>query len=150
MKKVLGLLIFFTLMGCESKEGIQIDISQLKAERQFQRQLKQDVVNDISILTTQKNKLYSEVQELKIWNNEKRAPNYIMKLKLKQSHISLSIKKHMKDAANAVELEIPVSKEYYDQHSIGSKLLNKFRGGSAILYGSYGNWKITVVGKRIE
>ena len=45
--------------------------------------------------------LAAQVSALKEGANAK-GPKYMLKLRLKQSHLSLSIKKHIKDAVNAV------------------------------------------------
>jgi hypothetical protein len=69
---------------------------------------------------------------------------YILKLRLKQSHLSLSIKKHIKDAMNAVDFEIPVDKEFYDSVEEGQEIIDNFRFGSMVLYGSFGDWEMKV------
>jgi hypothetical protein len=79
-----------------------------------------------------------------------KSPKYILKIRLKQSHFSLSIKKHIKDAINAVEFELPVDKDFYDSVSEGTELVDKFRFGSFVLYGSFGDWKMTVKEKEIR
>ncbi|MBD1209690.1 MAG: hypothetical protein H9535_14750 [Ignavibacteria bacterium] len=75
---------------------------------------------------------------------------YILKLHLKQSHFSLSIKKHLKDYANSIDFEIPVDKEYFDSVKEGEKLVDKFRFGSFVLYGSFGDWEMKVKEKIIR
>lgn len=75
---------------------------------------------------------------------------YILKLRLKQSHFSLSIKKHIKDAVNAIEFEIPVDKEYFDSVEKGSEIVDNFRFGSFVLYGSFGDWEMTVKDKIVR
>ncbi len=77
-------------------------------------------------------------------------PKYILKLHLKQTHFSLSISKHIKDAMNAMDFEMPVDKEFYESVSIGTDIVNNFRVGSCILYGSFGDWKMTVKGKEMR
>ena len=74
----------------------------------------------------------------------------MLKLRLKQSHLSLSIKKHIKDAVNAVEFELPVDKEFYDSVSEGTEIIDKFRFGSMVLYGSLGDWEMTVKEKYVK
>jgi hypothetical protein len=77
-------------------------------------------------------------------------PKYMLKLRLKQSHLSLSIKKHIKDAVNAVEFELPVDKEFYDSVSEGTEIIDKFRFGSMVSYGSLGDWEMTVKEKYVK
>jgi hypothetical protein len=74
---------------------------------------------------------------------------YILKLELKQSHFSLNINQHIKDSMNKVQFEIPVDKQYYDSVKVGDEILDKFRNGSFYIDSSIGNWKITVIRKRI-
>jgi len=79
-----------------------------------------------------------------------KGPKYMLKLRLKQSHLSLSIKKHIKDAVNAVEFELPVDQEFYDSVSEGTEIIDKFRFGSMVLYGTLGDWEMTVKQKFIK
>ena len=77
-------------------------------------------------------------------------PKYILKLRLKQAHFSLSISKHIKDAVNAIDFEMPVDKEFYDSVSKGTEIIDKFRFGSFVLGGSFGDWEMTVKGKEVR
>lgn len=79
-----------------------------------------------------------------------RTPKYILKLHLKQSHFSLSIKKHIADAVNAIDFEMPVDKEFYDSVKVGSEIVDEFRAGSFFLKGSFGDWEMTVKDKEIR
>ncbi len=93
--------------------------------------------------------LVTQVKALKEGVDTK-GPKYMLKLRLKQSHLSLSIKKHIKDAVNAVEFELPVDKEFYDSVSEGTEIIDKFRFGSMVLYGSLGDWEMTVKEKYVK
>ena len=93
--------------------------------------------------------LAAQVQSLKTGGIAK-SPKYILKIRLKQSHFSLSIKKHIKDAVNAIEFELPVDKEFYDSVSEGTELVDKFRFGSLVLSGSFGDWEMKVKSKEIR
>jgi PBP1b-binding outer membrane lipoprotein LpoB len=93
--------------------------------------------------------LTTQVKALKVGTNAK-GPKYMLKLRLKQSHLSLSIKKHIKDAVNAIEFELPVDKEFYDSVSEGTEIIDKFRFGSMVLYGSLGDWEMTVKEKYVK
>lgn len=75
---------------------------------------------------------------------------YILRLRLKQSNLSLSIKKHIRNAANAIEFEIPVDKEYFDSVEKGSEIVDDFRFGSLLLSGSFGDWEMTVKDKIVR
>jgi hypothetical protein len=93
--------------------------------------------------------LVEQVNALKSGNNAK-APKYILKLHLQQSHLSLSIKKHIKDAMNAIDFEIPVDKEFFDSVSKGTSIVDKFRFGSLVLAGSFGDWEMIVKDKVVR
>jgi hypothetical protein len=93
--------------------------------------------------------LMEQIQTLKTGGSAK-TPKYILKLRLKQAHFSLSIKKHIKDAVNAIDFEIPVDKEFYDSVSVGTEIIDEFRFGSLVLGGSFGDWEMTVKGKEVR
>jgi hypothetical protein len=93
--------------------------------------------------------LAAQVSAMKNGVNGK-APKYFLKLRLKQSHFSLSIKKHIKDAVNSVDFELPVDKEFYDSVSKGTELVDEFRFGSFVLSGSFGDWELTVKEKYVK
>jgi outer membrane murein-binding lipoprotein Lpp len=144
-----ALILLLSLCGCESKCEVKKDIDQLTSERS-------SIQNEIYSLENRKNQLHSDISALELKNKEAhiiasgKTPKYILKLHLKQSHFSLSITKHIKDAMNAIDFEIPVDKEYYESVSVGSQIVDKFRSGSMILYGSFGNWDMTVESKEIR
>ena len=93
--------------------------------------------------------LVEQLNALKAGGSSK-PPKYILKLRLKQAHFSLSIKKHIKDAVNAIDFEMPVDKEFYDSVSNGTEIIDKFRFGSFVLGGSFGDWEMTVKGKEVR
>ena len=82
--------------------------------------------------------------------NAAKKHKYILKIRLKQANFSLSIKKHIKNAVNAIDFELPVDKDFYDSVSEGTEIVDKFRFGSFVLYGSFGDWEMTVKGKEIR
>lgn len=73
---------------------------------------------------------------------------YFLTLNVAQSHFTLSLSQHMKDAMNSVDIEIMVDKDYYDSLEIGDSVNDDFRWGSFISSGSIGSWDITVSDKR--
>jgi hypothetical protein len=105
--------------------------------------------NELEQLKKENALLASQVKALKEGGNAK-GPKYFLKLRLKQSHLSLSIKKHIKDAVNSIEFELPVDKEFYDSVSEGTEIIDKFRFGSFVLYGSLGDWEMTVKDKEVR
>ena len=74
---------------------------------------------------------------------------YIMKINISQSHFTLSISEHLKDAMNDIDIYIEVSEEYYNKYDVGDVIADDFRVGSMIFKGSFGNWKVKVDDKQI-
>jgi hypothetical protein len=137
----------FALLSCTTEEGLKDRIQVLKEQRDT-------LSSEVLTLESTKNNLVTSITELKRDESVLKAYAdgetvlYLVKFKLKQSHVSLDIGKHIKDAANAVEFEWPVSKTFYDKVNVGDNVLEEFRGGSFLVEGSIGNWKITVQDKR--
>ena len=130
MKKyivVLIVMIAITLSGC-SKTGTVAneDVAKLEAERD---QLNEEILNT------------------KIDNG---LAKYVITFNIKQTHFTLDIGEHLKDAMNDISIEIPVDKEYYDSVEVGDTIDDSFRVGSFIWKGSFGNWKVTVESKEIR
>ena len=75
---------------------------------------------------------------------------YILKVRLSQSHLSLDPMVHAKDAMNAVDFELVTDRASFQAAQEGQALMESFRGGSALINGSWGDWKIIVTGKRTE
>jgi hypothetical protein len=76
----------------------------------------------------------------------------VITVEMSQSHFSLDLGVHLKDAMNKIKFQIPVSCAFYDRVKIGDNLLkmnnkDSFRWGSFIVEGSVGDWKIVVVAK---
>lgn len=84
----------------------------------------------------------------KLYSTEN-GPRYVVTLKIKQTHLSLDVGKHLKDSMNSVEIALPVDKQFYDDINIGDTLNNEFRLGSLLTSGSVGSWDITVSSKTI-
>ncbi|NBB18433.1 hypothetical protein GVN20_03610 [Runella sp. CRIBMP] len=93
--------------------------------------------------------LKAQLQKLNALQSAKKV-RYILKIRLKQANFSLSIKKHIKNAVNAIDFELPVDKDFYDSVSKGTEIVDKFRFGSFVLYGSFGDWEMTVKDKEIR
>ena len=139
MKKLivtLAAVMVVCLSGC----GDQAQVDMLKQE--------------ISELQTEKKSLETEIAELGnavIENKEENGTaKYVLTLEIKQSHFSLDISEHLKDSMNAIEIQIPVDKEYYDSIEVGQNIADEFRMGSFVFKGTFGNFKVTVTGKEIQ
>jgi hypothetical protein len=77
-------------------------------------------------------------------------PTYIVKLEIKQSTFTLDIFEHIKNQVNAIEMEIPVDKRFYDSVRIGQEINRGFKYGSLIFNGDFSTLKVKVIGKRIQ
>ena len=137
MKKhaiVLIAMIAITLSGCSKTETItNEDVAKLESE--------------IAQLEAERDRLNEEILDAKIDNN---LAKYVITFNIKQTHFTLDIGEHLKDAMNDISIEIPVDKEYYDSVEVGDTIDDSFRVGSFIWKGSFGNWKVTVESKDIR
>lgn len=142
-------MLAVVLSSCESQQDVQNDIERLKNERAI---IQQEVQN---LSTSKYNKqkeialLNGKLKELKIYNSG-RTPQYILKIRLKQSRVSLDIGKHIKDGMNAIEFELPVDKDFYNSVRVGTEITDEFRTGSFILNGSFSSWNMSVKGKVVR
>jgi hypothetical protein len=151
MKKLFYLLLYtLILVSCgENSKEIKSDIEKLNS-------YKSTLQSQTSVLKDSIDFYQNELADLKSKTivqkdiNKGKTPHYILKLKLKQSHFSLSLTKHIKDAMNAIEFEIPVDKDYYNSVSEGTEIVDNFRTASLILSGSFGSWEMSVVSKYIK
>ena len=137
MKKyaiVLIAMIAITLSGCSKTETVtNEDVAKLESE--------------IAQLEAERDRLNEEILDVKIDNN---LAKYVIAFNIKQTHFTLDIGEHLKDAMNDISIEIPVDKEYYDSVEVGDTIDDSFRVGSFIWKGSFGNWKVTVESKDIR
>ena len=137
MKKyaiVLIAMIAITLSGCSKTETVtNEDVAKLESE--------------IAQLEAERDRLNEEILDTKIDNN---LAKYVIVFNIKQTHFTLDIGEHLKDAMNDISIEIPVDKEYYDSVEVGDTIDDSFRVGSFIWKGSFGNWKVTVESKDIR
>ena len=137
MKKyaiVLIAMIAITLSGCSKTETVMNeDVAKLESE--------------IAQLEAERDRLNEEILDIKIDNN---LAKYVITFNIKQTHFTLDIGEHLKDAMNDISIEIPVDKEYYDSVEVGDTIDDSFRVGSFIWKGSFGNWKVTVESKDIR
>lgn len=137
---IVSVAILATLCGCQNN-------SDLKYEREtLQRDVAQ-LQEEVTDLEEERDYLEEYLSETREENDLKR---YVVTFEIKQSHFTLNIKTHLKDAMNKLELEVLVSGEYYNSVDIGTVINDDFRVGSFLMKGSIGSWKVEVVGKRVE
>lgn len=118
---------------------IETSIASLKEEERTVAQRKQALEGEIHDLQAKKIEIEAATGKAR----------YMLKLQIKQSHFSLDLDEHLKDAMNKAEFWIAVDREMYDSSNPGSEILDKFRVGSLIMNGSIGSWKIKVLEKKI-
>lgn len=140
-KKLISILLICLIFLTSCGNG------NLKAERENLETEISELEEDIRTLQNEKNSIEKLIQNLREEND---IPNYIVTFKIGQQHVTLDLGDLLKDEINKTELEVLVSKEYYDSVDIGTVVNNDFRVGSLALKGSFGTWNIEVIDKRIE
>lgn len=143
MRKIylITLVISILLTGCVSESDTNNNL--ILQQKEEISQLK----NEIDILESDRHKIQTEIIDKKIENG---TAKYMVTINISQSHFTLDISKHIKDSMNDIELQIPVDKEFYDSVEIGTVLDDSFRMGSWLLEGSFGNWKVKIIGKEVK
>lgn len=114
------------------------------------KQLKQEQ-NDLNIQISNQNEELTKINNQIAQQNKILEGNakYIVKINISQSHFTLDVKEHLKDAMNDIDIYIEVSEEFYNKYNVGDTIADDFRVGSAIFKGSFGNWKVKVTEKEI-
>ena len=77
-------------------------------------------------------------------------PSYILTLEIKQATYTLNIGEHIKNSINAISLQIPVSKKFYNSVSVGTRISNDFKYGSLVFNGDFSELRVTVKDKQIR
>ena len=140
-KKLISILLICLIFLTSCGNG------NLKAERENLETEISELEEDIRTLQSEKNSIEKLIQDLREEND---IPRYIVTFEIGQQHVTLDLGDLLKDELNKTELEIMVSKEYYDAVDIGTVVNDDFRVGSLALKGSFGSWNIEVIDKRIE
>lgn len=143
MKKIVFLILTsFVLASCydlQDKVRLQTECDALLSQ-------KIDLTESVNSTRSDLANLYREKNALK--NGQE--PTYIVKFKIKQGTFTLDLLEHAKNEINAIEIEIPVKKEYYDRLSVGQDITNSFKWGSLIVNGDFSTLHMKVIGKRVE
>lgn len=140
-KKLISILLICIIFLTSCGNG------NLKAERENLETEISELEEDIRTLQSEKNSIEKLIQDLREEND---IPNYIVTFEIGQQHVTLDLGDLLKDEINKTELEVMVSKEYYDSVDVGTVVNDDFRVGSLALKGSFGTWNIEVISKRIE
>lgn len=133
---ILVVVLLFSLTSCGEQEQVDF-LNQQIAELQTQKSSLEVEITDLENMVAQK-------------KEENGTAKYILTLEIKQTHFTLKISKHLKDAMNAIEIQIPVDKEYYDSVEVGQNIADEFRMGSFVFRGTFGNFKVSVIKKEIQ
>ena len=150
MKRYLIALALATaILSCESKEGVKGDIESLRKERTELQNENAWLRETQAIKEAELAAIEERLHESRILQSG-RTPKYVLGIRLEQSHFTLDITEHAKDAMNAIEFEIPVDRDYYNSVSAGEEIVDDFRVGSFIFSGSLGDWEMTAVSKHIR
>ena len=141
MNKIIVVLMLIVgamlLNGCTSAYEYEVD--QLRAsiaEKQHR----------LNVLAVEQARLEKMQDALLI---QKGVERYVLTLEVKQEHMSLDLMDHLKDDMNALTLQVPVDKEYYNSVMVGQKIADEWRTGSMMMKGSFGSWNVRVIGKDI-
>jgi vacuolar-type H+-ATPase subunit I/STV1 len=150
MKKFLMFIaLAITLTACYTDE----DKAKLQAECKALTQQKANLQSTISRMNDNISTLNTQINDLRLQKNSLetgREIKYIVKFRIKQSTFTLDIGEHIKNGMNAIELELPVSKPFYDRVSVGTEISKSFKMGSLLFNGDFSNLHMTVTGKRME
>lgn len=129
------------------------DRSELQAECKALIQQKENLQSTVSRLNDNVNYLNSQVHDLQIQKSayqSGREIKYIVKFQIKQGTFTLDIFEHIKNEINCIEVEIPVSKSFYDSVSIGTDITDSFKWGSLVMDGDFSTLHMRVINKRME
>ena len=142
MKNLIVLAAILMLFSCKQ------DISEVQNDYDKAVKNRDNLQQQNRVLEAKISELLEQKDQLK-YVEEKRPPKYILKIKIYQTHFTLSLKEHIKDKMNAFEVELPVDKGYFDSLNIDDQISEEFRYGSLLFRSSIGDWNIKVIGKRI-
>jgi hypothetical protein len=151
----IAIIIVLALNACQNACDIKEDIGSLKRERnviQMQLSNERSMLSALQLKTGNIQRQQSELDSTADYLEALQSGNvrYVLQIEGKQSHFSLSISEHAKDAMNAFTFEIPVDAAFYKNINVGDHLVDEFRSGSLFMKGSLGEMKLTVIGKRIS
>lgn len=143
MKKVLFIVAaMFLMTSCYTEDNL---IS-LTNECHKLENSKYELTQQISNLRAEVTSLRQERNVL----NSGREPRYIVKFTIKQGTFTLDIFEHIKNDMNAIEVEFPVTKDFYNRVKVGQDMTDAFKWGSLVFNGDFSTLHMRVTGKRVE
>jgi len=150
MKKLFTIIsLIFIVSACytsEDQKQLQSECRALTAKKEYLQRDVNHYSEKIATLQSQINDLNTEKRII----NSGREPKYIVKFRIKQGTFTLDIFEHIKNEVNAIDIEVPVDKEFYNRLSVGQDITNAFKYGSLIFNGDFSTLHMRVTGKRIE
>lgn len=148
--------LFYFMAMCLVMASCTITDEEYQAKKQEYNDLTEKCYN-LSIrknsLSSSISQLETEIRDLRTEKNilqNGRTPKYIVKFQIKQGTFTLDPWEHIKNSMNAIEVEIPVDRDYYNALKMNQDLTDAFKWGSLIMDGDFSNLHMRVVGKRIE
>jgi len=145
----IALALIVTATSCYTSEDqkrlqqeckdLQIQKTNLQNQIDLKSQTVYNLRQQVADLTKEKSALQSGME-----------PKYIVKFKIKQGTFTLDIFEHIKNEMNAIEIEVPVHKDFYNRLSIGQDITDSFKWGSLVMDGDFSSLHMKVVGKRVE
>ena len=150
MKKIIVFFVVsFMFAGCYTenhRDNLKNACKQLQTEYNSLVSKRNRLIEQITSLTTSVDELQSKHNAL----SKGRQPRYIVKFEIKQGTFTLDPFEHIKNSMNAIEVEIPVDKDYYNRLSVGQDLTDAFKFGSLVMDGDFSSLHMRVKSKRIE
>lgn len=150
MKK---LFILLSVIVCFSSCYKDEDFYDLQHKCRDLAAQKYSLQQDINVLNGKKSALNKEIEEMRAEKGlliNGREPQYLVKIKIKQGTFTLDPFEHIKNEANATEMEIPVSRDFYNTVSVGTDLTDSFKAGSFWIDGDLSWLHLKVINKRIK
>jgi len=139
-KIILAALILLFMSGCSEEERLGAEIEELRTE-------KIELQTDIANLQRDQSVLMEAISDIRIEHDLAR---YIVTIHIGQAHTFWDYANNIKDSMNAIEIQIPVDKEFFDSVEIGTVINDDLRIGSLIMSGSVGSWDIRISDKSIQ
>ena len=94
---ILAVVLAMSLSACMSEsEQLDADIRELQEQ-------KATLVSEVNALKAEKNMLQHEIVDVKINNG---TAKYVLTINIKQTHFTLDLSQHMKDAMNDISIQI--------------------------------------------
>lgn len=107
-----------------------------------------ELMHDVDSLRKEKELLEETISELNIIESGME-PQYIVTFRIKQATFTLNIAEHIKNEMNSIDMDIPVTKDFYDKLKTGQDITNDFKYGSLIMDGDFSKLHVTVKNKKI-